>query len=187
MSRALVLAAGFVGTIFAANATIAVLGPIPVGFGLLAPAGVYFAGLTFTLRDLLHDAVGVRGVLAAVAVGALASGVLSPAFALASGTAFLVSELADLLVYAPLRRRRWLLAVALSNVVGLLADSALFLVLAFGSLQYFPGQVVGKLWVTGAAVLALWGWRRAHRLPDADCVSTPDGDCVSIRACMHQK
>ncbi len=179
------LMAAFIGTIFAANLAIVHLGPVPVGFGLLAPAGVYFAGLTFTLRDLLHDAVGLRGVLAAVVLGALCSAVVSPAFALASGAAFLLSELADLAVYAPLRRRRWLLAVAASNAVGLVVDSALFLALAFGSLQYLPGQVVGKAWVTAVAVFALWVWRRLRRPPDADCLTTPDGGCAAEKRCMH--
>ena len=43
---------GYIATIFAANWAIVTLGPVPVGFGLVAPAGVYFAGLAFTLRDL---------------------------------------------------------------------------------------------------------------------------------------
>ena len=43
---------GYIATIFAANWAISTFGIIPVGFGLLALAGVYFAGLTFTLRDL---------------------------------------------------------------------------------------------------------------------------------------
>ena len=62
--------------------------------------------------------------------------------ALASAAAFLFSEFADLAVYTPLERSRWLTAVAVSNVVGLIADSALFLWLAFGSLDFLAGQLV---------------------------------------------
>ena len=65
-----------------------------------------------------------------------------------------------LAVYTPLRRRNWLVAVALSNTVGLVADSLLFLWLAFGSLDFLPGQVVGKLWMTVLAVALLWTVRR---------------------------
>jgi uncharacterized PurR-regulated membrane protein YhhQ (DUF165 family) len=83
--------------------------------------------------------------------------------ALASATAFLVSEAADYLVYTPLRRRGWLRAVAASNVVGLAVDSALFLWLAFGSLTFLWGQVWGKVWVTALAVAMLWAWRRMRR------------------------
>jgi MYXO-CTERM domain-containing protein len=40
------------------------------------------------------------------------------------------------------------------------ADSIVFLTLAFGSLQYLPGQVVGKAWMTLLAVAVLWLLRR---------------------------
>ncbi|PDW00054.1 hypothetical protein CJ255_21180 [Candidatus Viridilinea mediisalina] len=90
-------------TIVAANLAITYLGIVPVGFGLMAPAGVYFAGLAFSLRDALHETLGRRWVVGAILLGALLSAVLSPQLALASGLAFLVSELADYAVYAPLR------------------------------------------------------------------------------------
>jgi uncharacterized PurR-regulated membrane protein YhhQ (DUF165 family) len=154
----------YLGTIVAANWAIATFGAVPVGFGLVAPAAVWFAGLAFTLRDLLHDAAGRWAVLAATAVGAvLSAAVAGPAMALASGVAFGVSELADFAVYAPLRRRRWLLAVAASNAFGLVADSLLFLWLAFGSLAFLPGQIVGKTWMTILAVAVLAVWRRCRR------------------------
>ena len=149
----------YIGTIFAANWAISTFGLVPVGFGLLAPAGVYFAGLAFTFRDLTQDTLGRRAVIGAVLAGALLSLVFGGALAIASGIAFLVSELADFAVYTPLRQRRWLLAVGLSNMVGLVVDSALFLWLAFGSLDFLAGQIVGKTTMTALAVLALWGWR----------------------------
>lgn len=151
----------YIATIFLANWSIATFGLVPVGFGLLAPAGVYFAGLAFTFRDLAHDAIGRRGILLAIALGAAVSVLVSPQFALASAVAFGLSELADFAVYTPLRERGWLRAVTLSNMVGLVIDSALFLWLAFGSLDFLPGQIVGKLWMTALAVALLWGIRRA--------------------------
>lgn len=150
---------GYVATIFAANWALSTFGLVPVGFGLLAPAGVYFAGLAFTLRDLTQDALGRRWTVAAILAGALLSALVSPQFALASGVAFLASELADFGVYTPLRERHWLGAVAASNAVGLVLDSALFLALAFGSLDFLAGQVVGKVWMTALAVGVLGGWR----------------------------
>jgi queuosine precursor transporter len=83
----------YIGTIFAANWALATFGLIPVGFGLLAPAGVLFAGLALSLRDRVQDALGRRATLAAILFGALCSALVSPRLALASGAAFLLSEL----------------------------------------------------------------------------------------------
>jgi uncharacterized PurR-regulated membrane protein YhhQ (DUF165 family) len=155
----------YIATIFAANWAISTFGVVPVGFGLMAPAGVYFAGLAFTLRDLTQEALGRRWTVAAIVVGAAISAVVSPQFAVASGAAFLVSELADYLVYTPLRARNWPVAVGASNIVGLVLDSVLFLSLAFGSLEFLPGQIVGKLWMTLLAVLLIAALRRQNVWP----------------------
>lgn len=164
-----VAAAGYVGTIVAANWAISRYGMVPVGFGLAAPAGVYFAGLAFGLRDATQELAGKPATLAAVAVGAAVSYlVASPQLAAASALAFGLSELADWSVYQPLRDRSRAVAVAASNTVGLLVDSALFLWVAFGSLQYLPGQVVGKTWMTLLAVAVTAfarGRRRAAPVP----------------------
>lgn len=151
----------YVLTIFAPNWAVIAWGIVspPWLFGLSAPAGVFFAGLAFTFRDLTQDALGRRWTYVAILAGAALSATLSGPLAIASGVAFLVSETLDFAVYTPLRERRWLLAVAASNVVGLAVDSALFLWLAFGSLDFLPGQVVGKLEMTVLAVVLLWGWR----------------------------
>lgn len=153
---------GYALAIVGANWAIRVFGFVPVGFGLEAPAGVFFAGLAFTFRDLIHRSIGKWWSLAAVGMGSALSILVSTDFALASGLAFGLSELADFAVYTPLWRRRWLLAVATSNVVGLVVDSALFLWLAFGSLDFIEGQIVGKAWVTAAFVAVLWWWRRVN-------------------------
>lgn len=154
----------FVGTVFAANYAVEHWGLVSVGFGLVAPAGVYFVGLAFTLRDIAHRAFGRGVVIGAIILGAglsywISDGVTLPgghmSLALASGLAFLLSEMADLAVYEPLRKRGWLPAVAASNAVGILVDSALFLWLAFGSLAFFWGQVVGKAWMTLLAIAFL--------------------------------
>lgn len=157
----------YVATIPAANWAITTYGIVPIGFGLMAPAGVLFAGLAFTFRDLVHDSLGRWWTLAAIGGGALLSLVVSDPFvAVASAAAFTVSELADFAVYAPLRRRNWLGAVAASNGAGTVVDSALFLTIAFGSLAFLPGLVVAKLYMTLLAVALLW-WLRQRRLVGA--------------------
>ena len=156
--------AAYLATVVLANVAVVWWGIVPVGFGLYAPAGVYFAGLAFTLRDTTQDALGRRWVVGAILLGAALSALLSPALALASAAAFLVSEFADYAVYTPLRQRRWLTAVAASNVVGAVLDSVIFLWLAFGSLAFLPGQVLGKLLMTAFAVVALAVARKRQTL-----------------------
>jgi uncharacterized PurR-regulated membrane protein YhhQ (DUF165 family) len=159
---------GYISTIFAANWLISHYGVIDVGFGLKAPAGVLVVGLAFTLRDVVHRTLGRAPVVAAIIIGAGLSFFVAPAFALASGVAFLVSEGADFMVYTPLAERSWLGAVTVSNTVGLMIDSALFLWLAFGSLQFFWGQVLGKAYMTGLAVCLIAAARTVTRPAPAE-------------------
>lgn len=148
--------AAYIATIPAANLAVTHFGAVPVGFGYGAPAGVYFVGLALVLRDLAREAAGRAAVLAAIVVGAVLSWWLAdPALAVASAAAFLVAETMDFAVYEPLRRRGLLVAMLASNAVGLLADSLIFLRLAFGSLEFLPGQVLGKAWMTLAAVAVI--------------------------------
>jgi uncharacterized PurR-regulated membrane protein YhhQ (DUF165 family) len=145
----------FISTIFAANWLIEHVGLVSVGFGLKAPAGVYAAGLAFFFRDVIQRELGRHYVVAAILVGASLSYLVSPAFAAASAVAFLVSELADFGVYTPLAERSFVGAVALSNTVGAVIDSVLFLWIAFGSLSLLSGQIVGKLEATLVVLIPL--------------------------------
>lgn len=134
---------GHVGTVCAPD------GPclIPVAPDLLAPSGVLVAGLALVLRDVVQRCLGTGAGLLAIVIGTAGSVLVAPAqLALASGTAFALSELTDFAVYTPLQRRHLVLAVLASAAAGLVVDSAVFLYLAFGSLAYLPGQVVGKAW-----------------------------------------
>lgn len=154
----------YLGQIVVANWAVQHVGLVPVGFGLLAPAGVYFIGLGLVLRDQVHERLGVAWAIGAIVVGALLSAALGgdPRIALASGIAFLVAEGLDLLAYIP-ARRRWglVVGVVLSGIVGSVVDSWLFLSIAFGPTAFFWAQLVGKLTMTALGALLLLGLRRA--------------------------
>lgn len=154
MNRLLAVVA-YLASIVAANWLTAHYGLVPVGFGLLATAGTYAAGLAFVARDAVQDTAGRLGVLIVLAVGAGLSWVVStPALAVASGVAFLVSELADMAIYTPLRQRGYVRAAVASNVAGSVVDTFVFLWLAgFGLAPLIvAGQLVGKTWITVAVV-----------------------------------
>lgn len=154
----------YVGSVWLANWLVSHYGVVPVGFALQAPAAVYVVGVAFTLRDLVQSTLGRWWVVAAIAAGAALSWIVSPTFAVASGVSFLVSEAADFVVYTPLEQRDWRFAVVCSNVVGLIVDSLLFLALAFGSLSFLAGQIVGKAWMTLAAMLVVSLIHNRHAL-----------------------
>lgn len=164
--KTLALTAAFAGTIPLANWLIGNVGTecipqgpclLPVGFGLHAPSGVLVIGAALVLRDMVHETGGIKAALAAIALGGVVAWFFAPpALVLASVLAFILAELADLAVYAPLRTKRLWLAVLLSGLVGAAVDSAVFLWVAFGSLDFIAGQIVGKMWMSLAAVPTLW-------------------------------
>ena len=136
----------------------------PGGKPLMAPSGVLMIGLALVLRDLVQRRLGRGVAVGAIVAGAALSGAVAPPQLLvASATAFLLSELADFAVYTPLQSRGLVLAVLASGVVGLVADSVLFLWLAFGSLDYLAGQILGKLWMVLLA-LPFIHWIRKREL-----------------------
>ena len=126
---------------------------IPVAPGVMAPSGVVMIGLALVLRDLVQRRLGLYWVSGAIVAGAALSAWVAPgALVIASAVAFFLSETADLMVYTPLQRRRLVLAVLASSIVGLIVDSVIFLWLAFGSLDFLLGQVLGKGWMVLAAL-----------------------------------
>jgi len=153
---------GHAGTVCVPN------GPclIPVAPGLMAPSGVIMIGIALVLRDLVQRRLGVGVAVGAILAGAALSAAIAPAaLVIASAAAFLLSEMADLAVYTPLARRRLITAVVASGLVGLVVDSIVFLWLAFGSLDFLAGQVVGKAWMVLASIpFVTWLRRRDQRL-----------------------
>lgn len=135
----------------------------PSGDPIYAPSGVIAIGLSFTLRDLVQRRLGVKVALIAIVIGAALSAAFDPTLALASGVAFLLAESLDLFVYTPLQRRNLVGAVVASNVVGMVVDSIVFLSIAFGSLAFLEGQVIGKAWMTLVAIPVIYGIREWDR------------------------
>ena len=159
----------FLALIVAANWLTVSYGLVPVGLGMVATAGTWAAGLVLLTRDWVQELSGKTVVVALIAVGAAGSAELAgPQLAVASGVAFAVSELADLAVYTPLRRKGWVRAAFASNVVGSAVDTVLFLALAgFPVWQAMPGQMFAKTAVTAVFVGLAWVVGRAvlrHRI-----------------------
>ena len=134
----------------------------PVGFGLLAPSGVWAAAVSFPARDVTQRLGGRWLGVAAILIGAAVSyWISSPVIAVASGVTYLCSEGADMAVYTPLQRRWFVPAVFASGCVAIVVDSVLFLHLAgLYSTPALEGLVLGKFWVILAAIPVAWLLRR---------------------------
>jgi len=62
-----------------------------------------------------------------------------------------------------LQRRHLVAAVVASNTVGVVVDSIVFLIIAFGSLSLLQGQVIGKAWMTLVAIPVVYAIREWDR------------------------
>lgn len=135
-----------------------------------------------TLRDKVNRSLPLFGLIAlgsalsfllAVTVfraeqAFLPPGVTPASIAIGSGVAFLLSETADLFAYGPLRQKGYVRAALASNVVGSVVDTLVFLTVAgFGLWAAVPGQLVGKLAVTLAVVVAVAAYRTNRRVVTA--------------------
>jgi len=113
-------------------------------------------GLDLTLRDNLHERVGVCNVIALSLIAGAVSFAINPASAhvsLASSLSFVLANVADTAVYHTLRTKAWFVKANASNVFGALVDSIAFPLLAFGvvmptvSAAQFAAKVLGAaLW-----------------------------------------
>lgn len=127
------------------------------------PSALWVVAISFVLRDLAQITLGRTFAWAAVAAGTVLSWWLaSPALAVASGAAFLISESTDAAIFTPLANRgRFLLGVTISGYIAGFVDSAVFLRIAFGSWGGWWQLGIAKAVVILAATPVAWGVRYA--------------------------
>lgn len=129
--------------------------------------------LSYFITDLTNRLRGPAAARRVVAAGFALAVVLSawlatPRIALASGAAFLVSQLLDVAVFDRLRGRAWWQPPLFSSVIGSAVDTALFFALAFyGTTVPWITLGIGDYGVKVAIalmMLAPWWWvaRRAR-------------------------
>ncbi|MEE4295934.1 MAG: queuosine precursor transporter [Wenzhouxiangella sp.] len=92
--------------------------------------------ISYFVTDLTNRWYGPERARKVVYVGFVLAVILSawlasPRIAIASGAAFLVSQLLDVSIFNRLRGGRWWRAPLMSSVLGSLVDTALFFALAF--------------------------------------------------------
>ena len=115
----------------------------------------------FLVTDLTNRRFGPRGARRVVLVGfacavALSAWLANPRIAAASGSAFLIAQLADVQVFDRLRNGSWWQAPLVSSALGSILDTALFFSLAFaGTGLPWTTWALGDLAVKAGFALAL--------------------------------
>jgi len=120
----------YLGSILLANWLVIQFGIIKLGF-LIFPAGAVAIGLTFSARDFVQRKYGKWGAWIWMLVATVITVIFNRKIALASGTAFLVAEAVDWLIYT-ISKRSFSQRIVLSNLLGTPLDSLIFVTLAFG-------------------------------------------------------
>jgi queuosine precursor transporter len=149
--------AAYVASIVLVNWLFNILPVIDTPLGVWPPASI-IVGFILILRDLAQREVGHYVLIAMLAAGVITYFMVDPFIALASVSAFLVSETADWIVYTVTRRplRDRILA---SSAVSSPLDSVVFLgLIGFLSPASFVLQTLSKF----AGALVIWGILR-HR------------------------
>jgi uncharacterized PurR-regulated membrane protein YhhQ (DUF165 family) len=150
-------------------------------FGLLS-AGTITFGITFTIRDLAHQAsvragLGRRPVFLMIGIAAVVNVFVAMAtdtparFLVASFLAILISEGIDTQIYHRLRSRSWLVRVLSSNAVSVPLDSSIFTIVAFlgvagydaiTMVQIVQADLIFKFLVGTVLALIKTGWNRRN-------------------------
>jgi uncharacterized PurR-regulated membrane protein YhhQ (DUF165 family) len=131
-----------IGIVVASN----VLVQLPINDWLTYGAFVY--PIAFLVTDLTNRSFGPRQARAVAWAGFLIAVLLSAwlaglRIAIGSGTAFMVAQLLDILIFDRLRRQSWWRAPLLSSSLASAVDTVLFFAIAFAG--------TGLPWVTWAA------------------------------------
>ncbi|MBK1614582.1 hypothetical protein CKO44_14000 [Rubrivivax gelatinosus] len=125
--------------------------------------GAFSYPLVFLVCDLTNRAVGVsearRVAWVGFAIAVALSAVLAPwRIAVASGSAFIFSQLMDIAVFNRWRRQSWWKAPLIGSMVASVVDTSLFFFLAFAGTdvpwqQLAAGDLLIK-WLMAAVLLA---------------------------------
>ena len=133
----------YLSSIVVANWMVYVFGVVTF-CGLSFPAGTVVIGLTFSARDFVQKKHGKWGCWKFTGIALFITLLMNRNLALASASAFIVSEFIDWFIFT-YSKRPFGQRVILSNLFSTPIDSALFVIVAFGwSWPAIWGQTIIK-------------------------------------------
>ncbi len=136
------------------------------GMGDYLTWGAFSYPFSFLVTDLSNRRFGTKGARRVVYVGFVLAVVLSvvlatPRIAIASGAAFLVSQLLDISIFARLRDKAWWMPPFISSVISSGLDTAIFFSFAFYC-GVVPGvsltisEMLGQAGIADACIALPW-------------------------------
>jgi uncharacterized PurR-regulated membrane protein YhhQ (DUF165 family) len=144
------------------------------GLGDYLTWGAFTYPFAVLVNDLTNRRYGTAAARRVVYAGFILAVVLSllvatPRIAAASGAAFLLAQLLDVLVFDRLRRGAWWQAPFVSSLLGSAVDTALFFTLAFAGtpLPWTSWAVVDFFVKVAFAAFLVWPYWYARRLVPA--------------------
>lgn len=142
----------YLGSIILANFMVIEFGIIQIG-PLVFPAGAVAIGLTFSARDFVQKRFGKIWCWAWMITAGVMTYFLDSKIAIASVSAFAISETLDWFVFT-FSDRSFKQRIILSNAVGTPIDSLVFVTLAFGFLwPVIIGQTIVKF---ASGLVVMW-------------------------------
>jgi len=134
----------YLSSILIANILVHLFGIVEF-MGIVFPAGSVVIGLTFTFRDIVQRKYGKWKCWLWMILATVITILFNVKLAIASGSAFLISEAVDWLIYTAVKGD-FIKRIFFSNIFGIPLDSIIFVTLAFG--WNFPavfGQTIIKI------------------------------------------
>ena len=142
----------YVALIVLVNWGFTVVPLVPLPGGEMWPPMSLVVGLVFVARDYAQREIGHKVIIAMLVSAALSYVMANPFVAVASLSAFLISEFADWAVYS-FTRRPFSQRVLLSSLIGTPLDSAVFLaIIGHFSLVGVVAMTLSKM----LGALAVW-------------------------------
>jgi len=117
----------------------------PLGLDDLLTWGAFTYPVAFFITDITNRRYGPQKARIIVFIGFIVAVFLSimfatPRIAIASGTAFLISQLIDVTIFSKLRDAKWWKAPLVSSSVGSIIDTIIFFSIAFSASFIFFGS-----------------------------------------------
>ena len=142
----------YLSSIMIANLLVVYFGVVSIG-PLFFPAGAVVVGLTFSIRDFVQQKYGKWGCWKWMFLATVITYFLNQNIAIASVSAFVISELIDWVVFTfsglSFRKR-----IMLSNLFSTPVDSFIFVSIAFGfAWPIIIGQTIVKFLSSGLVLL----------------------------------